>query len=90
MKSESKMQLSPHPLFFFVVLGVEPRAYAHQARALLLSLLCLSATFQGTRVHNMLAELALVSFFFLEHKFSARWTKVMGTAEWKASRTRRW
>lgn len=25
-----------------------------------------------------------------EHKFSARWTKVMGTAEWKASRTRRW
>ena len=25
-----------------------------------------------------------------EYKFSARWTKVMGTAEWKASRTRRW
>lgn len=27
---------------------------------------------------------------FSEHKYSARWTKVMGTAEWKASRTRRW
>lgn len=27
---------------------------------------------------------------FSEYKFSARWTKVMGTAEWKASRTRRW
>lgn len=41
--------------------------------------------------HSRLAELALlVSFLFLEHKFSARWTKVMGTAEWKASRTRRW
>lgn len=25
-----------------------------------------------------------------EYKFSSRWTKVMGTAEWKASRTRRW
>ncbi|KAJ6650841.1 hypothetical protein lerEdw1_002880, partial [Lerista edwardsae] len=25
-----------------------------------------------------------------EYAFSARWTKVMGTAEWKASRTRRW
>lgn len=34
--------------------------------------------------------LLILFFFFSEHKYSARWTKVMGTAEWKASRTRRW
>lgn len=32
----------------------------------------------------------LTLLLFSEYKFSARWTKVMGTAEWKASRTRRW
>ena len=32
----------------------------------------------------------LIVFLLPEYKFSARWTKVMGTAEWKAIRTRRW
>lgn len=36
------------------------------------------------------ADPVLIVFLLSEYKFSARWTKVMGTAEWKASRTRRW
>lgn len=74
-----------------MLLGVEPRAYKCQACALPMSpATALSATFQGTQLHSRLTELALLVSFLLEHKFSARWTKVMGTAEWKASRTRRW
>lgn len=65
--------------------GMEPRAL-HMLLSPRLSVPCSSRLSCCTADGLSCFPCVLLS----EYKFSARWTKVMGTAEWKASRTRRW